>query len=88
MNGTLEQMQASAKAAMEANLSLAAIQFAAIEKYVQLNADAFKTVFDHSIAYARSLYEAAADADSELLKLSERHLAEAGKELHKARKAA
>jgi len=88
MHGTIEQMQAAAKAAVEANLALATIQFAAMEKFAQLNASAVKTALEHSIAYAKNVYDAAADVDVETSRVSDRHLAEAGKELHKARRAA
>jgi division protein CdvB (Snf7/Vps24/ESCRT-III family) len=81
-------MQAAAKAAAEANLALATIQFAAMEKFAQLNASAAKTAMENSLAYAKGVYETALDPDSETSKIAERHLSEAGKELHKARRAA
>src|SRR3990167_7358081 len=52
---TPEQIQATTKANMEAVLSLAATQFAAIEKFANLNANAIKAAFEDSIANARAL---------------------------------
>ena len=52
---TPEQIQATTKANLEAILSLATTQFAAIEKFASLNANAVKTVFEDSIANARAL---------------------------------
>jgi len=55
MNVTPEQIQASTKANMETMLSLATSQFAAFEKFANLNANAVKAVFEDSIANARAL---------------------------------
>lgn len=52
---TPEQIQATNKANLEAILSLASTQFAAIEKFASLNANAVKTAFEDSIANARAL---------------------------------
>ena len=52
---TPEQIQATTKANLEAFLSLASTQFAAIEKFASLNSNAVKTVFEDSIANARAL---------------------------------
>ena len=52
---TPEQIQATTKANVEAILSLASTQFAAIEKLASLNANAVKSVFEDSIANARAL---------------------------------
>ena len=52
---TPEQIQATTKANLETILSLASTQFAAIEKFASLNANAVKTVFEDSIANARAL---------------------------------
>ena len=52
---TPEQIQATTKANMEAILSLATTQFAAIEKFASLNANAIKAAFEDSIANARAL---------------------------------
>ena len=52
---TPEQIQATNKANLEAILSLASTQFAAIEKFASLNANAVKTVFEDSLANARAL---------------------------------
>jgi phasin family protein len=52
---TPEQIQATNKANLEALLSLASTQFAAIEKFASLNANAIKTAFEDSIANARAL---------------------------------
>src|SRR5579862_6084124 len=52
---TPEQIQATNKANLEAILSLATTQFAAIEKFASLNANAVKTAFEDSIANARAL---------------------------------
>jgi len=51
---TPEQIQASAKANVEALLSLATSQFAALEKFAGLNTSAVRTVFEDSIANARA----------------------------------
>jgi phasin family protein len=52
---TPEQIQATNKANLEAILSLASTQFAAIEKFASLNANAVKSAFEDSIANARAL---------------------------------
>jgi phasin family protein len=52
---TPEQIQAANKAALDAALSLAAAQFAAIEKLANLNATTAKAAFDDSIANAKAL---------------------------------
>jgi phasin family protein len=52
---TPEQIQAAAKANVEAMLSLATTQFAALEKFASLNANAVKAAFEDSIANARAL---------------------------------
>ena len=52
---TPEQIQAATKANVEAILSLAATQFAAIEKFANLNANAVKAAFEDTIANARAL---------------------------------
>ena len=52
---TPEQLQATAKANVDAILSLATTQFAAFEKFASLNANAVKAAFEDSIANARAL---------------------------------
>jgi phasin family protein len=52
---TPEQIQATTKANVDAMLSLASSQFAAIEKFASLNANAVKSVFEDSISNARAL---------------------------------
>jgi phasin family protein len=52
---TPEQIQATTKANVDALLSLATTQFAAIEKFATLNANAVKSAFEDSIANARAL---------------------------------
>jgi phasin family protein len=52
---TPEQIQAATKANVEAILSLATTQFAALEKFASLNANAVKAAFEDSIANARAL---------------------------------
>src|SRR5690349_20001267 len=52
---TPEQIQATNKANLEAILSLATTQFAAIEKFASLNANAVKTALEDIIVYARAL---------------------------------
>ena len=52
---TPEQIQAAGKANVEAILSLAITQFAAIEKFASLNANAVKAAFEDTIANARAL---------------------------------
>lgn len=52
---TPEQIQAATKANVEAMLSLATTQFAALEKFASLNANAVKAAFEDSIANTRAL---------------------------------
>ena len=52
---TPEQIQAAGKANIEAAFSIAATQFAAMEKLASLNANAVKTAFEDSIANTRAL---------------------------------
>lgn len=52
---TPEQIQAATKANVDAMLSLATSQFAALEKFASLNANAVKAAFEDSIANARAL---------------------------------
>jgi phasin family protein len=52
---TPEQIQATGKASVESFLALAAAQFTAIERLASLNANAFKSVFEDSVANARAL---------------------------------
>lgn len=52
---TPEQVQAANKANVDAILALASSQYAAFEKFANLNATAFKTAFEDSIANARAL---------------------------------
>lgn len=52
---TPEQFQAANKANIEAALSLATTQYAAFEKFANLNATAFKTVFEDTLANTRAL---------------------------------
>jgi len=52
---TPEQIQATNKANVEAMLNLATTQFAALEKFASLNANAVKTAFEDGIANARAL---------------------------------
>lgn len=52
---TPEQIQATTKANVDAMLSLATSQFAAIEKFATLNANAVKAAFEDSIANTRAL---------------------------------
>jgi len=104
---TPEQVQAANKANVEAVLSLAATQFAAIEKLANLNASAIKAAFEDSlantrallgakdvqefvnlqstlaqpaiekaIAYSKSAYEVATEANGELSKMAEKRIAE------------
>ena len=104
---TPEQFQAANKANVEAVLSLAATQFAAMEKLVNLNASAIKAAFEDSIAntrallgakdvqefvnlqstlaqpaiekaiaYSKSAYEVATEANGELSKMAEKRIAE------------
>ena len=55
---TPEQIQAATKANVDAMLSLATNQFAAIEKFASLNANAVKAAFEDSISNARALASA------------------------------
>ena len=104
---TPEQIQAAGKANIEAMLALASTQFAAIEKFASLNANAVKTAFEDglanaralagakdvqelfnlqstfaqpaiekAIAYSKSVYEVAAETNTELSKAAERRVAE------------
>ena len=52
---TPEQIQATTKANVDAMLSLATSQFAALEKFASLNANAVKAAFEDGIANARAL---------------------------------
>jgi phasin family protein len=52
---TPEHFQTANKANIEAALSLATAQYAAFEKFANLNATAFKTVFEDALANARAL---------------------------------
>lgn len=52
---TPDQIQAAAKANVEAVLTAATTQFAAVEKLAGLNANAVKAAFEDSIANARAL---------------------------------
>jgi len=55
---TPEQIQAAGKANVETLLSVAAMQFAAIEKLASLNANAVRTAFEDSISNTRALFGA------------------------------
>lgn len=55
---TPEQIQAAGKANVETMLSLAATQFAAIEKLATLNANAVKAAFEDSVNSTRALFGA------------------------------
>lgn len=55
MKVTSEQLEAVRKANVEAILSLATTQFAAMEKFANLNASVIKAAFQDSIANARAL---------------------------------
>ena len=52
---TPEQIQATTKANVDALLALATSQFAAVEKFASLNANAVKAAFEDSVANARAL---------------------------------
>lgn len=52
---TPEQVQAANKTNVDAVLALVSSQYAAFEKFANLNATAFKTAFEDSIANARAL---------------------------------
>ena len=104
---TPEQIQAANKANVEAVLSLAATQFAALEKLGSLHANAVKAAFEDSlantrallgakdvqefvnlqstlaqpaiekaIAYSKSAYEVATEANAEFSKMTEKRIAE------------
>jgi phasin family protein len=104
---TPEQVQAANKANVDAILALATSQYAAFEKFANLNATAFKTAFEDSIAnaralagakdaqefislqtsfaqpaiekavaYSKSVYEVATQANAEFSKMSEKRVAE------------
>jgi len=104
---TPEQIQAANKANVEAILSLAASQFAAFEKFANLNTNAVKTAFEDTlsnartllgakdvqefvslqsglaqptiekaIAYSKSAYEVATEANAEMSKMAEKRIAE------------
>jgi phasin family protein len=55
---TPEQIQAAGKANVETMLSLAATQFAALEKLATLNANAVKSAFEDSLSNTRALFGA------------------------------
>jgi len=55
---TPEQIQATSKSTVDTMLSLAATQFAAIEKLATLNANAVKTAFEDSLNNTRALFGA------------------------------
>ena len=55
---TPEQIQAAGKANVETALSLAATQFAAMEKLATLNANAVKAAFEDSLSNTRALFGA------------------------------
>jgi len=55
---TPEQIQAAGKANVETMLSLAATQFAAMEKLATLNANAVKSAFEDSLSNTRALFGA------------------------------
>ncbi|MDW8469313.1 MAG: phasin family protein [Burkholderiales bacterium] len=55
---TPEQIQAAGKANIEAMLSIASTQFAALEKLANLNASAIKSAFEDSVANIRALANA------------------------------
>lgn len=104
---TPEQMQEANKAGLDAMLSLAASQFAAMEKLAELNSNAVKAAFDDTlantraligakdvqefvnlqnsfaqpalekaIAYSKSAYELASEANVSLSKFAEQRIAE------------
>ena len=104
---TPEQIQATNKTAVEAMLSLASSQFAAIEKLANLNASAIRAAFEDTmsnaralagakdvqelvslqstfaqpamekaIAYSKSVYEVATQANADLSKATEKRIAE------------
>ena len=104
---TPEQVQAANKTNVDTILALAASQYAAFEKFANLNATAFKTAFEDSIAnaralagakdaqefislqtsfaqptiekavaYSKSVYEVATQANAEFSKMTEKRVAE------------
>ena len=104
---TPEQFQAANKANIDAVLALATSQYAAFERFANLNATAFKTVFEDAIAnaralagakdaqefislqtsfaqptiekavaYSKSVYEVATQANAEFSKMTEKRVAE------------
>jgi len=104
---TPEQIQAANKANLEAMLSLAASQFAALEKFASLNTNAVKSAFEDTlsnartllgakdvqefvslqsglaqpaiekaIAYSKSAYDVATEANAEMSKMAEKRIAE------------
>jgi hypothetical protein len=88
---TPEQIQAAGKANVDAMLSLAATQFAAIEKLATLNAHAVKTAFEDSVSNTRALfsakdvqefvssksvYEVATETNAEMSKAAEKRAAD------------
>ncbi|TAK43086.1 MAG: phasin family protein [Betaproteobacteria bacterium] len=104
---TPEQVQAANKTNVDAILALATSQYAAFEKFANLNATAFKTAFEDSIAnaralagakdaqefislqtsfaqpaiekavaYSKSVYEVATQANAEFSKMTEKRVAE------------
>lgn len=104
---TPEQMQAANKANVDAILGLVASQYAAFEKFANLNATALKTAFEDSmanaralagakdaqelislqtsfaqpaiekaVAYSKSVYEVATQANAEFSKMTEKRVAE------------
>lgn len=72
----LEEIHAMTKANTEAMLSLASSQTAAIEKFAALNASLVKAAFEASSASAQSAYEVATQVNTELLRITERRVAE------------
>jgi len=104
---TPEQIQAANKANVDSILAFASSQYAAFEKFANLNATAFKTAFEDSIAnaralagakdvqelislqtsfaqpaiekavaYSKSVYEVATQANAEFSKMTEKRVAE------------
>ena len=104
---TPEQFQTANKANIDALLALAASQYAAFEKFANLNAAAFKTAFEDTlantrtlagakdvqeffslqgafaqpavekaVAYSKSVYEVATQANNEFSKMAEKRVAE------------
>lgn len=104
---TPEQIQTASKANVDTILALASSQYAAFEKFANLNATAFKTAFEDSlanaralagakdvqefislqtsfaqptiekaVAYSKSAYEVATQANAEFSKMTEKRVAE------------